>query len=62
MKMYRCRSLALTWHKVKVCWACDMPTELHKEKWKDFESKLNMRANLAMFMQALANMIWIVDD
>ena len=50
------------WHKIKVYWACDMPTDLHKEKWKDFESKLNYRANIGFFMQALTNLLWLVFD
>ena len=35
-----------------------MPTELHKEKYGDFEVKLNYRANICMIVMIVTNLMW----
>lgn len=37
-----------------------MPTEAHKEKWRDFEVKLNTRANISFVLFVVTNLIWVV--
>ena len=37
-----------------------MPTEMHKEKWRDFEQKLNFRANFAMVINVITNLMWFI--
>ena len=52
------RKLFLIWHKIKISWKIEMPTELHKEKYGDFEVKLNYRANICMIVMIVTNLMW----
>ena len=35
-----------------------MPTPVHQEKWKEYESILNVRANVGIFISILNNVLW----
>ena len=53
------RKVANLWQKIKISWKIEMPTELHKEKYREFEVKLNYRANICLITMIVTNLMWI---
>lgn len=44
--------------RVKDLWQRKLPTESHRKIWKDFETILNMRANICQVGLALMQIVW----
>ena len=40
---------------MKMYWQRKLPTEAHKEKWRDFEKILNIRANCGLLIFVITN-------